>query len=204
MFTQATLKIIKGLGSIDQKVSGSVTIDTITPKTPKKKSEFEVISGDSEKGKEISEKLGITARPGFPVTETGKADLKLVKASTADEIYRAKLKKKLMESPDFKNTSLTDADMDFSLQDVKAGDSAEVALAKAQKRAKEIDAKKQKEAMDKAWTEATEGMPTSGSIEDLQKWLKDKETKPLVKTTKKKDRPNIRLMKNYEKELDRY
>ena len=195
------IKNNQGLGSIDQKVSGSVTIDTITPKTPKKKSEFEVISGDSEKGKEIAEKLGITARPGFPIKESGKPDLKLVKASTADEIHRAKLKKKLMESSDFKNTSLTDADMDFSLQDVKAGDSAEVALAKAQKRAKEIDARKEKEAMDKAWKEATEGMPTSGSIDDLKKWLKEKETKSLVKTTKKKDRPNIRLMKNYEKEL---
>ena len=96
------IKNNQGLGSIDQKVSGSVTIDTITPKGLEVsgiddilKSDFEVISGESKKGKEISEKLGITARPGFPVTETGKADLKLVKASTADEIHRAKLKKKL-------------------------------------------------------------------------------------------------------------
>jgi hypothetical protein len=43
------------------------------------KSDFEVISGDSKKGKEIAEKLGITAKPGFPVTEAGKADLKVVK-----------------------------------------------------------------------------------------------------------------------------
>ena len=43
------------------------------------KSDFEVISGESKKGKEIAEKLGITAKPGFPVTETGKADLKVVK-----------------------------------------------------------------------------------------------------------------------------
>ena len=92
------IKNNQGLGSINQKVPGSVTIETITPKTPKKKSEFEVISGDSEKGKEISEKLGITAKPGFPITESGKADLKLVKASTADEKYRAQLKTKLMES----------------------------------------------------------------------------------------------------------
>ena len=40
---------------------------------------YEVISGESKKGKEISEQLGITARPGFPVTEAGKADLKVVK-----------------------------------------------------------------------------------------------------------------------------
>ena len=43
------------------------------------KSDFEVISGDSKKGKEISDALGITAKPGFPVTEAGKADLKVVK-----------------------------------------------------------------------------------------------------------------------------
>ena len=43
---------------------------------------YEVISGDSKKGKEIAEKLGITAKPGFPVTETGKADLKVVKPVT--------------------------------------------------------------------------------------------------------------------------
>jgi len=39
---------------------------------------FEIIHGDSKKGKEIAEKLGITAKPGFPVTEAGKADLKSV------------------------------------------------------------------------------------------------------------------------------
>ena len=43
------------------------------------KSDFEVISGTSKKGKEIAEKLGITARPGYPVTEAGKADLRVVK-----------------------------------------------------------------------------------------------------------------------------
>ena len=39
---------------------------------------FEIIHGDSKKGKEIADKLGITAKPGFPVTEAGKADLKTV------------------------------------------------------------------------------------------------------------------------------
>ena len=48
------------------------------------KSDFEVISGTSKKGKEISEKLGITARPGFPIKESGKADLKLVKTKKKD------------------------------------------------------------------------------------------------------------------------
>ena len=43
---------------------------------------YEVISGESKKGKEIAEKLGITAKPGYPVTEAGKADLKVVKPVT--------------------------------------------------------------------------------------------------------------------------
>ena len=105
---------------------------------------FEVISGTSKKGKEISEKLGITAKPGFPVTETGKPDLKLVPKSSPDETYRAQLKTKLMEAPDFTKTEMTDADMDFMLQDVTVADSGEVALAKAKKRAIEFDARKKK------------------------------------------------------------
>ena len=48
--------------------------------------DFEVISGDSKKGKEISEILGITAKPGFPVTETGKADLKVIKTVKKDPL----------------------------------------------------------------------------------------------------------------------
>ena len=48
------------------------------------KDDYEVISGTSKKGKEISEKLGITARPGFPIKESGKADLKLVKTTKKD------------------------------------------------------------------------------------------------------------------------
>ena len=126
-----------------------------------------------------------------------KSDLKVVPESTPDEKYRAKLKKKLMESPDFTKTEMTDADMDFMLQDVKASDSGEVALAKAKKRAVEFEAKKKKEAMDQAWKEATEGMPTSGSIDDLKAWIATKTTKG-----KKKDRLNIRLMKNFDQELD--
>ena len=43
-----------------------------------------VISGDSKEGREISEKLGITARPGHPLTLEGKADLKLVKTPKRD------------------------------------------------------------------------------------------------------------------------
>ena len=160
------------------------------------KSDFEVISGDSKKGKEISEKLGITSRPGYPITETGKPDLKLVPKSSPDEIYRAQLKKKLMEAPDFSKTQMTDADMDFMLQDVTVADSGEVALAKAKKRAVEFEAKKKKEAMDQAWKEATEGMPTSGSVDDLKKWLSTKHA------GKKRDSLNIRIMKNFNEPLD--
>ena len=50
------------------------------------KSDFEVISGDSKKGKEIAEKLGITAKPGFPIKESGKADLKVVKTVKKDPL----------------------------------------------------------------------------------------------------------------------
>ena len=181
-------------------MSGSVTIDTITPKTPKKKTEFEVISGDSEKGKEISEKLGITARPGYPVTESGKADLKLVKALTADEKFRAELKTKLMELPEFKKTNMTEADMDFVLKDVRADLGMDGSYATVMKNSKLLDEQKKKTTMDEAWNEATEGMPTSGSIDDLKKWLKEKETKTKVK---KKDRlATAKELEEYESILD--
>jgi len=166
------------------------------------KSDFEVISGDSKKGKEISEKLGITAKPGFPVTETGKADLKLVKASTADEIFRAELKTKLMDLPEFKNAKMTEADMDFVLKDVRADLGMDESYKTVMKNAERLEEKRKQANMDEAWKEATQDFPQSGSIDDMKKWVKDKETKSLVKTTKKKDRINIRLMKNFEKELD--
>ena len=203
------IKNNQGLGSIDQKVSGSVTIDTITPKGPEVsgiddilKSDFEVISGESKKGKEISEKLGITAKPGYPVTESGKPDLKLVKASTADEKFRAKLKAKLMALPEFKDSKMTQADMDFVLKDVRADLGMDGSYATVMKNAERLEEKRKKANMDEAWNEATKDFPQSGSIDDMKKWVKDKETKSLVKTTKKKDRPSIRLMKNFEKELD--
>ena len=88
-----------------------------------------VEKGKDEKG-EISEKLGITARPGYPVTESGKADLKLVKETKSD----AALKKKNIER-----------------------------------------------------------------IRKLPESIGGKDIKDFGKI--KKDRPNIRLMKNYEKEL---
>ena len=259
------IKNNQGLGSIDQKVSGSVTIDTITPKTPTKKTEFEVISGDSKKGKEMgAEKLGITARPGYPVTESGKADLKLVKASTADEIFRAELKTKLMKLPEFKDSKMTEADMDFVLKDVRAELGMDGSYATVMKNAKILEEQRKKTTMDEAWKEATKDFPQSGTIDDMKKWVKDRETKTKVKKKDrlataeelekyesildptgdayivqegmtvgeldkmvadhkayvndmyqkykrgelnkyvKKDRPSIRLMKNYDKELRRY
>ena len=161
---------------------------------------LKIIKEGDEGFDEITEKLGITARPGFPVTETGKADLKLVKASTKDEKFRAELKAKLINLPEFKKTNMTEADMDFVLKDVRADLGMDGSYQTVMKNAKILDEQKKKTTMDEAWKEATEGMPTSGSIEDLQKWLKDKETK--LATTKKKDRPSIRLMKNFEKDLD--
>ena len=57
----------------------------------KLKEDFEVISGDSKKGKEISDALGITAKPGFPVTEAGKADLKVVKPPKKKDSFGIRL-----------------------------------------------------------------------------------------------------------------
>ena len=57
----------------------------------KLKEDFEVISGDSEKGKEIAEKLGITAKPGFPIKESGKADLKVVKPPKKKDAFGIRL-----------------------------------------------------------------------------------------------------------------
>ena len=57
----------------------------------KLKEDFEVISGDSEKGKEIAKKLGITAKPGFPIKESGKADLKVVKPPKKKDAFGIRL-----------------------------------------------------------------------------------------------------------------
>ena len=59
----------------------------------KLKEDFEVISGDSEKGKEIAKKLGITAKPGFPIKESGKADLKVVKTPKKKDPFGIRLMK---------------------------------------------------------------------------------------------------------------
>ena len=77
------------------------------------KSDFEVISGESKKGKEIAEKLGITAKPGFPVTETGKADLKSVvtKEGFTDPFPGKKTPKKKIDRPSIRLIKNFDQDL---------------------------------------------------------------------------------------------
>ena len=80
----------------------------------KLKEDFEVISGDSEKGKEIAKKLGITAKPGFPIKESGKADLKVVKTPKKKDPFGIRLMKNF-------NEDLTDeglAQEGYNLQEI--------------------------------------------------------------------------------------
>ena len=107
-----------------------------------KKDKFKVISEGDEGFDEISEKLGITARPGHPLTLEGKADLKLVKASTKDEKFRAELKTKLMNLPEFKKSNMTEADMDFVLKDVRADLGMDGSYQTVMKNAKLLDEQK--------------------------------------------------------------
>ena len=74
---------------------------------------IEIISGTSKKGKEISEKLGITARPGFPIKESGKADLKLVKTKKKD---RPSIR--LMKNFDKELTDIELAQEGYNLQEI--------------------------------------------------------------------------------------
>ena len=133
---------------------------------------LKVISEGDEGFDEISEKLGITARPGHPLTLEGKADLKLVKPSTKDEKFRAQLKTKLIQLPEFKKTNITEADMDFVLKDVRADLGMDESYQTVLKNAKILDEQKQKKKnMDEAWNEALKGFPTSGKVDDIKKWL---------------------------------
>ena len=50
----------------------------------KAKKDPTVISKGHPRYDEITEKLGITAKPGYPITESGKADLKVVKTKKKD------------------------------------------------------------------------------------------------------------------------
>ena len=182
---------------------------------------IKVISEGDEGFDEISEKLGITARPGFPVTETGKADLKLVKPSTKDEKFRAQLKAKLINLPEFKKTNMAEADMDFVLKDVREDLGMDGSYETVMKNAKLLDEQKKKTTMDEAWNEAMKGFPTSGKVDDIKKWLLNKReedikkgidvsgTDELLKSdfekatkVKKRDALNIRIMKNFDQPLD--
>ena len=182
---------------------------------------IKVISEGDEGFDEISEKLGITAKPGFPVTETGKADLKLVKASTKDEKFRAELKAKLINLPEFKKTNMTEADMDFVLKDVRADLGMDESYQTVLKNAKLLDEQKKKKNMDEAWNEATKDFPTSGNVDDIKKWLLKKREEDIKKgidvsgmddllksdfekatKVKKRDALNIRIMKNFDQPLD--
>ena len=77
--------------------------------------DFKVISGDSKEGKEIAEKLGITAKPGFPVTETGKADLKLVKETKPK---KDRLNIRLMKNFDQDLDDITLGKEGYNLQEI--------------------------------------------------------------------------------------
>ena len=77
------------------------------------KSDFEVISGTSKKGKEIAEKLGITAKPGFPIKESGKADLKLVKTQK-----RERPSIRLMKNFERELTDIDLAQEGYNLQEI--------------------------------------------------------------------------------------
>ena len=182
---------------------------------------LKVISEGDEGFDEISEKLGITARPGHPLTLEGKADLKLVKPSTKDEKFRAELKAKLINLPEFKKTNMTEADMDFVLKDVRADLGMDGSYQTVMKNAKLLDEQKKKTTMDEAWNEALKGFPTSGKVDDIKKWLLKKReedikkgidvsgTDELLKSdfekatkVKKRDALNIRIMKNFDQPLD--
>ena len=186
-----------------------------------KKDKFKVIKEGDEGYDEITEKLGITARPGHPLTLEGKADLKLVKPSTKDEKFRAQLKAKLINLPEFKKTNMTEADMDFVLKDVRADLGMDGSYQTVMKNAKLLDEQKKKTTMDEAWNEALKGFPTSGKVDDIKKWLLNKReedikkgidvsgTDELLKSdfekatkVKKRDALNIRIMKNFDQPLD--
>ena len=157
-------------------------------------------SGMKQEGKDIV-KEGLAG-----LGKKAKKDKFKVIESTPDERHRAMLKNKLMQLPDFKNTSMTPEDLDFTLQDVRAGDDMNAAWEKVKVRARELDKKKEQDQMNKNMDEALKDLPQSGTVDDLKAWAKkqglnlgDDLEKPL---TMKKDRLNIRLMKNFDQDLD--
>ena len=157
-------------------------------------------SGMKQEGKDIV-KEGLAG-----LEKKAKKDKFKVIESTPDERHRALLKNKLMQLPDFKNTSMTPEDLDFTLQDVKAGDDMNAAWEKVKVRARELDKKKEQDQMNKNMDEALKDLPQSGTVDDLKAWAKkqglnlgDDLEKPL---TMKKERLNIRLMQNFDQDLD--
>ena len=90
--------------------------------------DLKVISEGDEGFKEISDKLGITAKPGFPVTESGKADLKTVvtEKGFTDPFPGKKTPKKKIDRPSIRliknfDQELTDeglAQEGYNLQEI--------------------------------------------------------------------------------------
>ena len=163
------------------------------------------IEGSMEGIEKINKKLTDSIKEKtsmFPGSKTGRPDLKVVKASTKDEKHRAMLKNKLIQLPDFKKTSMQPDDLDFMLQDVKTGDDMDVAWEKVKLRAKEFDAKREQDQMNKNMAEAMKDFPKSGTIDDLRAWAKKKGLPLEGELAPKRDRLNIRLMKNFDQELD--
>ena len=106
-----------------------------------------------------------------------------------------------MQLPDFKKTSMTPEDLDFTLQDVRAGDDMNVAWEKVKVRAKELDKKKEQDQMNKNMAEAMKDFPKSATVDELKAWAKKKGLK-LGDDVPKKQRLNIQLMQNFDQELD--
>ena len=126
-----------------------------------KKTEPTVISEGDKGYDEITEKLGITAKPGYPITESGKADLKVVKTTKKDRLATAK------ELEEYESILDPTGDAYIVQEGMTVG---------------ELD---KMVADHKAY------------VNDMHQKYKRGELNKYVK----KDRPNIRIMKNYDKEL---
>ena len=135
----------------------------------------------------------LTPRKGGPVKGylSQEEALYMDKASLQTAKMREVLKAQLKKQKDFSKTSLTDADLDFVLQDVYIGMNPEEGLSLVMKRAKQIDTEKRAADIKKA--------------RELQEEVVD-ETKKFEQamageTTKAKDSLPMRLIKNYDQEL---
>ena len=231
------IKNNQGRGSINQKVPGSVTIETITPKTPpkKKKPELTLLSKeDLEYQTALKTGMKDQLKEQLAKTDMTDADIDFIfkdvkKGQTFEESYatirkNAKIvdeQKKVKKSAIWKN---------------EKGETQGMAMGWTEAELKQLN-----EAMKKGMAES-DAMRAAGldpsKLSDMQKWDEMKKAKteykvikegdegydeiteklgitakpgyPITESgkadlkvvkTKKKDRPNIRLMKNYEKEL---